>query len=104
MVGITGFGAYIPRLRLQRAAVVEANKWANPGIAALAKGERSMANWDEDSVTLAVEAARDCLAGADALFFAAVAQDFAGFSRRRHGLVEVRRWPVRRLRPYSPGF
>lgn len=65
MVGITGFGAYIPRLRLQRATVVEANKWANPGIAALAKGERSMANWDEDSVTLAVEAARDCLAGAD---------------------------------------
>ena len=65
MVGITGFGAYIPRLRLQRAAVVEANKWANPGIAALAQGERSMANWDEDSVTLAVEAARDCLAGAD---------------------------------------
>jgi len=65
MVGITGFGAYIPRLRLQRAAVVEANKWANPGLASLAKGERSMANWDEDSVTLAVEAARDCLAGAD---------------------------------------
>lgn len=65
MVGITGFGAYIPRRRLQRAAVVEANKWANPGLASLAKGERSMANWDEDSVTLAVEAARDCLAGAD---------------------------------------
>ena len=65
MVGITGFGAYIPRRRLQRAAVVEANKWANPGVASLARGERSMANWDEDSVTLAVEAARDCLAGAD---------------------------------------
>ena len=65
MVGITGFGAYIPRLRLQRAAVVEANKWANPGLAALAKGERSMANWDEDTVTLAVEAARDCLNSAD---------------------------------------
>ena len=58
MVGITGYGAYIPRLRLQRAAVVEANKWANPGLAGLAKGERAMANWDEDSVTLAVEAAR----------------------------------------------
>ncbi len=65
MAGITGFGAYIPRRRLQRAVVVEANKWANPGLAALAKGERSMANWDEDSVTLAVEAARDCLAGVD---------------------------------------
>ncbi len=65
MVGITGFGAYIPRLRLQRATVVAANQWANPGLAALAKGERSMANWDEDSVTLAVEAARDCLNGAE---------------------------------------
>ncbi len=65
MVGITGFGAYIPRLRLQRATVVAANQWANPALAALAKGERAMANWDEDSVTLAVEAARDCLNGAD---------------------------------------
>jgi 3-hydroxy-3-methylglutaryl CoA synthase len=65
MVGITGFGAYIPRLRLQRATVVAANQWANPGLAALAKGERAMANWDEDAVTLAVEAARDCLAGVD---------------------------------------
>ena len=65
MVGITGFGACIPRLRLQRATVVAANQWANPGLAALAKGERSMANWDEDSVTLAVEAARDCLNGVD---------------------------------------
>ncbi|NKB48235.1 MAG: 3-hydroxy-3-methylglutaryl CoA synthase [Alphaproteobacteria bacterium] len=65
MVGITGFGGYIPRLRLQRATVVAANQWANPGIAALAKGERAMANWDEDAVTLAVEAARDCLAGID---------------------------------------
>jgi 3-hydroxy-3-methylglutaryl CoA synthase len=65
MVGITGFGAYIPRLRLQRATVVAANQWSNPGLAALAKGERSIANWDEDSVTLAVEAARDCLAGTD---------------------------------------
>ncbi len=65
MVGITGFGAYIPRRRLQRAVVVEANKWVNPALAGLAKGERSMANWDEDAVTLAVEAARDCLNGAD---------------------------------------
>ena len=65
MVGITGFGAYIPRRRLQRAVVVEANKWFNPALAGLAKGERSMANWDEDAVTLAVEAARDCLNSAD---------------------------------------
>jgi 3-hydroxy-3-methylglutaryl CoA synthase len=30
-----------------------------------AKGERSMANWDEDAVTLAVEAGRDCVLALD---------------------------------------
>src|SRR5690606_29975294 len=35
-------------------------------------GERAMANWDEDSVTMAVEAARDCLAGADRTRIASV--------------------------------
>jgi 3-hydroxy-3-methylglutaryl CoA synthase len=60
-VGITAFGAYIPRLRLSRRVVVEANGWLNPSLEALAKGERAIANWDEDSLTMAVEAARDCL-------------------------------------------
>ncbi len=62
-LGITGFGAYIPRLRLDRAAVVAATSWADPGLRALGRGERSICDWDEDSVTLAVEAARDCLTG-----------------------------------------
>ncbi len=64
-VGILSFGAYIPRLRLQRKAIAAANSWFNPGLRGLAKGERAMANWDEDAVTMAVEAARDCLAGFD---------------------------------------
>ena len=59
--GITSFGAYIPRLRLQRSAILAANTWANAGLGANGKGERSMCNWDEDSVTMAVEAARDTL-------------------------------------------
>ena len=63
--GIAAFGAYIPRLRLQRSAIVEANAWANGALAAHGRGERSMCNWDEDSVTMAVEAARDALTGAD---------------------------------------
>ena len=63
--GITAFGAYIPRLRLQRSAILRANAWANGALAAHGQGERSMCNWDEDSVTMAVEAARDALAGAD---------------------------------------
>ena len=64
-VGILSFGAYIPRLRLQRKTIAAANSWFNPGLRGLAKGERAMANWDEDAVTMAVEAARDCLAGFD---------------------------------------
>ena len=61
--GIVAFGAYIPRRRLQRKAIAEAHGWFNPGLAGIAKGERAMANWDEDSVTMAVEAARDALTG-----------------------------------------
>jgi len=61
--GILSFGAYVPTLRLTRTAIAEAIGWAVPAAKGLAKGERAVANWDEDSVTLAVEAARDCLAG-----------------------------------------
>lgn len=61
MVGIAAWGAYAPRLRLSRKAVVAANAWIAPGLANKAKGERSMANWDEDALTMAVEAARDAL-------------------------------------------
>lgn len=63
--GILAFGAYIPKRRLQRAAIHAANKWFAPGLGGLAKGERAVANWDEDALTMAVEAARDCLTGVD---------------------------------------
>src|SRR3546814_947899 len=63
MSGILSIGAYVPLMRLQRAAVYEANKWFAPGLRGLARGERAIANWDEDVVTMAVEAARDCLVG-----------------------------------------
>jgi len=63
--GIVSFGAYVPRTRLQRKAVAAANGWFNPGQRGLAKGERSIANWDEDAITMGVEAARACLAGLD---------------------------------------
>jgi len=58
--GITGFGAYIPRRRLSRKAIAAAHAWAMPGLTAQAKGERAFASWDEDAITMAVEAARDC--------------------------------------------
>ncbi len=61
--GITGFGAYIPRARLRRAVVAEANAWFDAGLKSLGRGHRSMCNWDEDSITMGVEAAADCLTG-----------------------------------------
>ena len=65
MIGITAYGNYIPRLRLQRKAAAQANAWFAPGLVGGAKGERAMANWDEDAATMAVEAGRDCLPAAD---------------------------------------
>jgi 3-hydroxy-3-methylglutaryl CoA synthase len=62
--GITGFGAYVPRLRLARGAIAAAHAWMAPSLKGLAKGERSFASWDEDSITMGVEAARDCLGAA----------------------------------------
>ncbi|MFT4256918.1 MAG: 3-oxoacyl-[acyl-carrier-protein] synthase III C-terminal domain-containing protein [Pseudoxanthomonas sp.] len=65
MIGIIGYGGYLPRLRVSRRAIVEANAWFAPQFKGKAKGTRSLANWDEDSITLAVAAARDCLGPAD---------------------------------------
>jgi len=59
MVGITAYGAYIPIFRLSRDAIAKA--WGRGSLG----GERSVANNDEDSVTMAVEAALDCLNGSD---------------------------------------
>src|SRR5512142_439111 len=61
-VGITRYGAYLPRLRLQRQSVADANAWFDASLKGLAKGERTMCNWDEDTITMAVEACTDCLA------------------------------------------
>lgn len=62
--GISRHGAYFPRLRIERADIAKAHKWMNPGLAAGAKGSRAFCSWDEDSVTMAVEAGRNSLRGA----------------------------------------
>jgi hydroxymethylglutaryl-CoA synthase len=59
MAGIASYGAYIPFHRLARAEIARA--WG----ASPAPGERSVASYDEDSFTMAVAAARDCLRGMD---------------------------------------
>lgn len=60
MRGIISYAAYVPRYRLDRQAI------ATPpaiGVSAASKGTRSVASFDEDSITLAIEAARIALAG-----------------------------------------
>ena len=66
MVGITSYGAYVPRRRLTRMAVLTSMGWFAPGLMMSAQGERAFCNWDEDAMTMAVAAARDCLTGMDA--------------------------------------
>jgi 3-hydroxy-3-methylglutaryl CoA synthase len=63
--GILSFGAYLPRARMQRKAIAAANGWFAPGLKGQGKGERTIGNWDEDTITMAVEAARDCLGDTD---------------------------------------
>jgi len=72
VIGITSYGAYIPMLRLPLAAIA-GGKPGGP--------EKAVAGWDEDSVTMGVAAAIDCLRGldrhtVDAVFFASTSYPF----------------------------
>jgi hydroxymethylglutaryl-CoA synthase len=75
MSGIVSCGAYIPIWRLNRDAIGAA--WGRASFG----GERSIANNDEDTITMAVEAVLDCLAGIerdsiDGLYFASTTPPF----------------------------
>ena len=59
MTGIVSYGAYIPRYRINRKLIYQAMGWFNP--ASFMPGEKAVANYDEDSVTMSVAAAMDCL-------------------------------------------
>ena len=61
MIGIKSYGAYIPRYRIDRNVIYSAMGWLNPAI--YMAGEKAVANWDEDSISMAVAAAIDCLNG-----------------------------------------
>jgi 3-hydroxy-3-methylglutaryl CoA synthase/NAD(P)-dependent dehydrogenase (short-subunit alcohol dehydrogenase family)/putative sterol carrier protein len=65
MIGITSYGGYIPRLRMDRMSIYQSMGWFAPATIMVAQGERSFGNWDEDTLTMAVAAARDCLTGID---------------------------------------
>ncbi|MEQ9268698.1 3-oxoacyl-[acyl-carrier-protein] synthase III C-terminal domain-containing protein [Marinobacter salarius] len=80
--GISAAGAYLPKLRMCRKAIADAHAWAMPSLRGLARGTRSFCNWDEDSITMAVEAVRACLTGSSpesvtSLGFASTTAPFA---------------------------
>ncbi|MDY6972974.1 MAG: 3-oxoacyl-[acyl-carrier-protein] synthase III C-terminal domain-containing protein [Thermodesulfobacteriota bacterium] len=75
MVGIKACGAYIPFFRLKREDIAKALGGG------AGRGEKAVANFDEDSVTMAVAAALDCLQGiepstVDALYFASTTMPY----------------------------
>jgi hydroxymethylglutaryl-CoA synthase len=74
MVGITSFHAYIPSYRLSRDEISRA--WGTKSIG----GERAVAKYDEDSLTMAVAATLGCINGsqhqADGLFFASTTSPY----------------------------
>ncbi len=82
-VGITSIGAYIPYYFMNRKSISEA--WGVNGI----KGSRSIASVDEDSVTMAVEAALECFRyrvrnEIDGLYFASTT---APYSEKSHATL-----------------
>ena len=87
MVGITGYSAYIPRLRLQRSAIAAAHVWSDPSYAGKGRGERAICGWDEDAITMGVEAARGLVTAQrpDALMFASTSAPFA--DRQQAGII-----------------
>ena len=71
MVGILSYGAYIPMWRMDRGEIARVAGTLSAG------GERAVASWDEDSLSMAVEAGHDCLTAIDpkeidGLYFATV--------------------------------
>ena len=69
MVCIQSFSAYVPFYRLSRSEIAQA--WGGKS----GRGEKSVANHDEDSITMAVAAGMNCLNGVnpqsiDGLYFA----------------------------------
>ena len=75
MIGILSYGAYVPVWRISREMIATAMGVYSAG------GERAVAAWDEDTVTMAVEAAMDCLGGMDtkeidSVYFATVSPPF----------------------------
>jgi hydroxymethylglutaryl-CoA synthase len=71
---IARVGVYAPLLRLDRRAAAQALKFS--GLGRRGAGHRAVAGWDEDALTLAVEAARTAHGVPDAVVFASTSAPF----------------------------
>ncbi len=81
MVGISSYAGYIPRFRMNRMTVFSSMGWLNPATIMNAAGDKAVANFDEDSITMAVSAGSKCLYGFNpsdigALYFATTTAPF----------------------------
>jgi 3-hydroxy-3-methylglutaryl CoA synthase len=59
--GILACGSYVPRGRLSQRVIADAHGWFAPSLKSSKSQSRSFCNWDEDSLTMAVEASRNCI-------------------------------------------
>jgi 3-hydroxy-3-methylglutaryl CoA synthase len=92
MAGIVSYGAYIPYYRLPRSVISRA--WGRPG----GSGEKAVANYDEDPVSMSVAAGMDCLKGmepktVDALFLATTS---APYKERQNSTIAATALDLRR--------
>jgi len=81
MPGIVSFGAYVPRYRMPKMTLYMNMGWFNPVTMSVAKGEKSIANVDQDSITMAVDSALSCLGSEegkdiDAIYFASTTMPY----------------------------
>ena len=58
MIGIISYAAYLPRYRLNRMNIFSAMGWLNPALIMNAAGEKAVAGYDEDAITMAAAAGK----------------------------------------------
>lgn len=85
-LGISRIGGYLPMLRLDRAAASRSLRFS--GLGGRASGHRAVAGWDEDALTLAVEAARVAM-GVSLPGRVIFASTSAPFTERSHGAIMI---------------
>ena len=81
---IASVGAYAPLMRLDRDSAAKALRFS--GLGGRGAGRRAVAGWDEDPLTMAVEAARSARGAPDAVVFASTS---APFFERLHATLAV---------------